>query len=40
MLELFDTLHKFIKSDERFRKQVQDLLGLSHAGLQDDNATG
>ena len=23
---------------KRFRKQVQDLLDLSHAGLQDDNA--
>ena len=25
---------------KRFRKQVQDLLDLSHAGLQDDNAAG
>lgn len=25
---------------KRFRKQVQDLLDLSHAGLQDDNTAG
>ena len=25
---------------KRFRKQVQELLDLSHAGLQDDNAAG
>ena len=25
---------------KRFRKQVQELLDLSHAGLQDDNTAG
>ena len=25
---------------KRFRKQVQELLDLSHAGLQDDNTVG